>query len=495
MGVDGWSILLIACEGRGFLWGVFGLVLWGVLIFQFCWGGFGLCGALYDILLRNNFIGGLCMEELKSHTIVIPSVAPTSGAGQKPKLLVTAGPLEGREYVMLKFPYTIGSGLANDLSIADSTVSRRHCEITTDMNGNLTIKDLGSTNGTAIEGVKVTSARLSSNTEVQIGRTRIVVPLVQDRPELTMSAREQFGNSIGRTPLIRHVFHLAEQAAACDSAVLLLGESGTGKEELAEDIHNESARKDGPFIVLDCNAFSSLEQAHRELFGEGEMKGVLELASGGTLFVDSIDRLPADAQPLLLRAIETRKDIRFIAASCQDLAAMARDGAFFPPLQYALAVIVIELPALRRRKDDISLLLSSIAERLHVSEAIRDWCEQPATVAFLRRYNWPGNIREMRSLLERLQSLGRIPADLGVFLRGEVKLDVDEETEDTAFTVSADRPFKDLKNELIEDFERRYLSDLLARNAQNISQSARSAGIERAYLQRLIRKYGMRNTD
>jgi DNA-binding NtrC family response regulator len=164
-------------------------------------------------------------------------------------------------------------------------------------------------------------------------------------------------------------------------------------------------------------------------------------------------------------------------------------------LQYALAVIVIELPALRRRKDDISLLLSSIAERLQVSEAIRDWCEQPATVAFLRRYNWPGNIREMRSLLERLQSLGRIPADLGVFLRGEVKLDVDEEVEDAAFTVSADRPFKDLKNEIIEDFERRYLSDLLARNAQNISQSARSAGIERAYLQRLIRKYGMRNTD
>ena len=435
------------------------------------------------------------MEDSKSRTIVIPSVAPSGGAGQKPKLLVTAGPLEGREYVILKFPYTIGSGLTNDLSIADSTVSRRHCEITVDMNGALTINDLGSTNGTAIEGVKVTSARLSPNTEVQLGRTRIVVPLVQDRPELTMSAREQFGNSIGRTPLIRHVFHLAEQAAACDSAVLLLGESGTGKEELAEDIHNESTRKDGPFIVLDCNAFASLEQAHRELFGEGEVKGALELASGGTLFVDSIDRLPADAQPLLLRALETRKDIRFIAASCQDLGVMARDGAFFAPLQYALAVIVIEMPALRRRKDDIPVLLTSIAERLHVSDEIREWCEQAATIAFLRRYNWPGNIREMRALLERLQSLGRIPADLGVFLRGETKLDAEETPEDAGFTVSADRPFKDLKNELIEDFERRYLSDLLARNAQNISQSARSAGIERAYLQRLIRKYGMRNTD
>jgi pSer/pThr/pTyr-binding forkhead associated (FHA) protein len=176
------------------------------------------------------------MDENKLHTIVLPTVTPSSGSGQKPKLLVTAGPLEGREYMILKFPYTIGSGLTNELSIADSTVSRRHCEITLDESGALVINDLGSTNGTAIEGVKVSSARLSPNTEVQLGRTRIIVPLVQDRPELTMSAREQFGKSIGRTPLIRHVFHLAEQAAASDSAVLILGESGTGKEELAEVI-------------------------------------------------------------------------------------------------------------------------------------------------------------------------------------------------------------------------------------------------------------------
>lgn len=434
------------------------------------------------------------MDEKNLHTIVLPTVAPSGGSGEKPKLLVTSGPLEGREYAILKFPYTIGSGLTNDLSIADSTVSRRHCEITLDASGSLVINDLGSTNGTAIEGVKVSSARLSPNTEVQLGRTRIVVPLVQDRPELMMSAREQFGNSIGRTPLMRHVFHLAEQASACESTVLLLGESGTGKEELAEDIHNESSRKEGPFIVLDCNLFTSLEHTHRELFGTENQTGVLELASGGTLFIDSIDRLPADAQPLLLRAIETRKDIRFIAASCQEMGVLARDGLFYPPLFYALAVVVIELPALRRRKDDIPLLLASIAERLHASEEICHWCEQPSIIAFLRRYNWPGNIREMKLLIERMQSLGRIPADVGIFLRGDNAED-QEQAEETAFTVSADRPFKDLKNELIEDFERRYLSDLLARNAQNISQSARSAGIERAYLQRLIRKYGMRNAD
>ncbi len=435
------------------------------------------------------------MRTSESHTIVLPTVVPAGATGHKPKLLVTAGPLEGREYVITKLPYTIGSGLSNDLSIADSTVSRRHCEIAEDEQGHLIVRDLGSTNGTSIEGVKVTSARLAPNTEVQLGHTRIVAPLVQNHPELTMSAREQFGNSIGRTPLMRHVFHLAEQASRSDVPVLILGESGTGKEELAGDIHLESARSEAPFIVLDCNAFATFEQARLELFGEEHTPGALELATGGTLFVDSIAKLPADAQPLLLRAIETRKDIRFICASKQDLSAMVRNGAFYQPLYYALAVIVIEMPTLRHRRDDIPLLLRSIAERLHVSEVVQAWCEQPATIAFLRRYNWPGNIRELRSLVERLNSLGRIPADLGAFLQGEVKTETEQEDEESGIQISADRPFKDLKNELIEEFERRYLSDLLARNAQNISQSARSAGIERAYLQRLIRKYGMRNTD
>ncbi len=431
----------------------------------------------------------------KGHTIVLPTVVPSGGSGNKPKLLITAGPLEGREYTIAKLPYSIGSGLTNDLTIADSTVSRRHCEIAEDPQGHLVINDLGSTNGTSIEGVKVTSARLAPNTEIQIGHTRIVAPLLQNHPELTMSPREQFGHSIGRTPLMRHVFHLAEQAARSDSPVLILGESGTGKEELAGDIHLESPRSGAPFIVLDCNAFATFEQARCELFGDERTPSALDLASGGTLFVDSIAKLPADAQPLLLRAIETRKDVRFICASKQDLNAMAKGGAFYQPLFYALAVIVIEMPSLRRRRDDIPLLLKSLADRLHVNEALQAWCEQPATLAFLRRYNWPGNIRELRSLMERLHSMGRIPADLGAFLQGEIKHDLEADEAEAGIQISADRPFKDLKNELIEEFERQYLSDLLARNAQNISQSARSAGIERAYLQRLIRKYGMRNTD
>lgn len=431
----------------------------------------------------------------EDQTIALPTVAPSVTTGERPRLLVTAGPLEGREYIIARLPYTIGSGLSNNLSIADSTVSRHHCEIDSDGHGGLLIRDLGSTNGTGIEGVKVTSARLAPNTEVHLGRTRLVVPLVQERAELAVSPREQFGRSVGRSPQIRHVFLLAEQAAASDKPVLLLGESGTGKEELARDIHLESARAEAPFIVLDCNGFDTFERARRELFGDGEARSALDLASGGTLFIDSLNRLPAEAHSLLLRAVESRRDVRFIAASKAPLADLARSGEFSSALYLALAVIVIEMPPLRRRKDDIPLLLRSLSERMKVGEELLAWGEQPSTLAFLRRYDWPGNIRELRTMVERLHALGRIPADLGAFLQSAQSPEAAEVAPEIAKAMASDRPFKDVKIAVIEAFERQYLSDLLARNAQNISQSARSAGIERAYLQRLIRKYGMRGGE
>ncbi len=434
----------------------------------------------------------------QQHTIILPTVHPSgSSTGTKPRLLVMAGPLEGHEYTIHKFPYTIGSGLTNDLSISDPTVSRHHCEVHTNDAGDLIIQDLQSTNGTSIEGVKVTSARLSPNTVIQLGRTRILLPLVQNRPELTMSAREQFGNSIGRSSPIRHVFYLAEQAAASLAPVLLLGETGTGKEELAEDIHDASPRKDEPFIVVDCNGLTETESAKRELFGDVTLRGALDLASGGTLFIDSIDRLPQDLHPLLLRAIETRQDVRIISASKADLPAMVKEESFYPPLFSALSVLTIELPPLRRRKEDIPLLIRQLCDRYDLSESLVQWFKQDATISFLKRYNWPGNIRELRTFIERLHVMGCIPADIGAFLQTTEKVvdQTEDESSSAAFTVSADRPFKDAKNDLIEEFERKYLSDLLARNAQNISLSARNAGIERTYLQRLIRKYGMRNAE
>lgn len=441
-------------------------------------------------------------------TIVLP---PTSdlpqGSWQKPRILVTAGPLQGREFVMTRSVFSIGSGINNDLSIADTTVSKHHCELVIDDKG-LKVIDLGSTNGTSIEGVRVTSARLAPNTEIQLGKTRIIVPVVAEKQDMPVSTREQFGACIGRSPVMRHVFYLAENAAPTDATVLITGEMGSGKEELAEELHNFSLRKDKPFIVIDCASLTP-DRAERELFGAvdadtGDVQtGAFDLADGGTLFLDEIDALPLDVQPLLLRVMdkmETRRigesephkiNVRLIFATQKNLAQEVQQGKFREDLFYRISVARIDIPPLRRRKEDIPLLLKSIIMRLHGSDELRQWAEQDGTISVLKRYDWPGNVRELRNLVERIHYSGHYPLDLTAFLQSHKNSEVSEP--EMIFT--ADRPFKDAKNELIEEFERKYLSDLLTRNAQNISKSARIAGIERAYLQRLIRKYGMRNTN
>ncbi len=438
-------------------------------------------------------------------TIVLPSPSDIpQGAWQKPRILVTAGPLQGREFVMTRSVFSIGSGINNDLSIADTTVSKHHCELVIDDKG-LKVIDLGSTNGTSIEGVRVTSARLAPNTEIQLGKTRIIVPVVAEKQDMPVSTREHFGACIGRSPAMRHVFYLAENVAPTDATVLITGEMGTGKEELAQELHNFSLRKDKPFIVIDCSGMT-VERAERELFGRGDCEpphpGALDLADGGTLLLDEIDALPLDFQPLLLRVLdklETRRigeseshkvNIRFILATQKNLAQEVQQGTFREDLFYRISVAKIDIPPLRRRKEDIPLLLKAIIMRLHGSDELRQWAEQDGTISVLKRYDWPGNVRELRNMIERIHYSGHYPMDLTAFLQTHKNAEAAEP--ELVFT--ADRPFKDAKNDLIEDFERKYLNDLLARNSQNISKSARIAGIERAYLQRLIRKYGMRNT-
>lgn len=423
-------------------------------------------------------------------TIVIPTIVAATHKRGNIHVLVVAGPLQGHEFEFEQDVFTIGSGLSNDLSIADTTMSKRHCEVYR-RNGSIFIHDLGSTNGTSIEGIKVTEAKLMPNTEVQLGKTRVILPLEQAKQELQISPREKFGNTIGRTAVMRHVFYLAERATEVDTPILIVGEIGTGKEALARDIHAESARKNQPFIVIDCSGGED-ERICKELFGTEGQPGALSLAIGGTLFIDALEQLPPTSQALLLRELDKTLNVRFICTLTKD----ANDDILTnkikglrEDLYYRLSIISIEIPALRRRKDDIILLIQSLCARLKITPLIRDWVEQDGTISAFKRYDWPGNVMELRNILERANFNGVVPNDLSAF----IKTNSATESSTSCFVVSSDRPFKDAKNDLIEEFERQYLSDLLARNSQNISKSARTAGIERAYLQRLIRKYGMRD--
>ena len=429
---------------------------------------------------------------------------------RRTKLLVISGPLQGREILVNRDTFTIGSGSHNDLSIADSTVSKRHCEIVVEQTGYL-IRDLGSTNGTLVQGVRVSSAHLAPGSEIQLGKTRIVFCPLQEANDIPLSRNEAFGLMMGRSVPMRRIFYLAETYSPADVTIMITGETGTGKEILAEEIHNHSSRRDKPFIVIDCAAISK-ELIESELFGHvkgaftganADRQGAFELADGGTVFLDEIGDLSPDLQPKLLRVLEKREirrvgsnkvskiNVRIISATNRNLANEVNEGRFREDLYYRLSVVHLELPPLRRRREDIPLLVNRFLTDLHGEDAVTQLADVDRTMEVLKRHEWPGNVRELRNLIELAFYSERRPVDLSAFLSlGNLRAGRKNNEPEVVF--SADKPFKDAKNDLIEEFEKAYLNELLARNKQNISRSAREAGIERAYLQRLVRKYGMR---
>lgn len=430
---------------------------------------------------------------------------------RRTKLLVISGPLQGREIHVNQDTFTIGSGTHNDLTIVDSTVSKRHCEIIVEQSGYL-IRDLDSTNGTQVQGVRISSAHLAPGSEIQLGKTRIVFCPLQEANDIPLSNQEAFGKMLGHSVPMRRIFYLAETYSPADVTIMVTGETGTGKEILAEEIHNHSSRSDKPFIVIDCAAISK-ELIESELFGHvkgaftganNDRQGAFELADGGTVFLDEIGDLSPDLQPKLLRVLEKREirrvgcnkvrkiNVRIISATNRNLANEVNENRFREDLYYRLSVVHLELPPLRRRRDDIPVLAKCFLTDLHGENALSELADIDRTMEILKRHEWPGNVRELRNLIELAFYSERRPVDLSAFLSlGNLRAGRTAHEPEPTFVT--DKPFKDAKNELIEEFEKTYLNDLLARNMQNISRSAREAGIERAYLQRLIRKYGMRD--
>jgi DNA-binding NtrC family response regulator len=437
--------------------------------------------------------------EVRGNRLVVP----------KAKLLVVSGPLQGREYVIDRDVFSIGSDAHNHLAVDDSTVSRRHCEIRL-VEGGYRIRDLGSTNGTRVQGIKVTEAFLEPGTEFQLGRTRLVFCPLQESAEYPLSSRESFGKLLGRSPAMRRVFYLAETYAPTDATILIEGETGTGKELLAEAIHQNSPRRDKPFVVIDCATLAK-DLIESELFGHvkgaftgaaTERIGAFEHADGGTVFLDEISELAPPLQPKLLRVLERREirrigsnqarriDVRILCATNRMLDVEVNEGRFREDLFFRLSVVRLQLPPLRERKDDIPLLAAHFLREFYGADALAQVEDFDPSMEALKRHDWPGNVRELRNLIEIASYSGQRPINLAaaMFL-GRVRPLGDA----TAPEFTADRPFKEAKSQLIAGFEKDYVSDLLRRCDGNISRAAREAGIERAYLQRLIKKYGLKS--
>ncbi|MDB4962985.1 MAG: hypothetical protein JWP01_2984 [Myxococcales bacterium] len=426
------------------------------------------------------------------------------------RLRVVSGPDQGKEHALDEGTTMVGTHADNDLVLTDATVSRYHLEIRVRRDG-IEVRDLDTTNGTKHGGAKVGNVVLTGAARLRLGKhTEMDVEPVDTSIDLNEFSGDRFGDVLGTTLPMRRLFALLTKAAPTEATILLQGETGTGKEAIAEAVHRMSKRTRGPFVVVDCGSIPH-ELIASELFGHAkgsftganaDKQGLIEAANRGTLFLDEIGELALDLQPQLLRVLDRRQvrrvgdtqsvdvDIRVIAATHRDLRAMVKAGQFREDLYYRLAVVATHVPPLRERKGDIPALAAWFADKMGRGS----FAQSPALVDLLQRHDWPGNVRELRNVVERALSLG--DAALHDLSDGTSRMPTrgDETPTPKRQPSNSDvleLPFKEAKAALVESFERDYLEALLARHRGNISRAASEAGIDRNYIHRLVKKYGL----
>jgi len=431
-------------------------------------------------------------------------------------VVVLNGAQKGTEAQIAGDIFRIGKSPDSDLVLQDASVSRNHCEIVRDAKGFL-LRDLGSTNGTLVDGAEVREVYLRAGVVIRVGHVELKVAPYSERIELLPSERDRFGEVAGSSPAMREVFGLMERLAPTDATILIGGETGTGKDALARSIHAASVRAKRPFVVVDCGAVVGT-LIESELFGHEKgaftgaverRQGAFELATGGTLFLDEIGELPLPLQPKLLRALETRRirrvggsqdlpvDIRVIAASNRNLQLEVERGKFREDLYFRLAVVPVRLPPLRERRGDIALLarelVATIGRQLdpHAPPLTMD----ADIVDALAAHEWPGNVRELRNILERAAYLARAQGEHRISATGLPTTTL--ATTQAVAAVGAFDPadsYRATREKWDNDFERRYLTWLLDRHQGNISAAAREADMDRKHLHKLVKKHGLRES-
>jgi transcriptional regulator with GAF, ATPase, and Fis domain len=428
-----------------------------------------------------------------------PSAQRIGRAVRRFQVTVTEGPSAGSTWAQAAERCAIGSHPSNDLVIEDSTVSRFHCELAI-ANTAVRVRDLGSRNGSLLGAVQISDALVPGRTVLQLGNSAVRIDVSDEETELAASDHPSFGGLVGESEIMREVFSQLDKIAASDATVLVEGETGTGKEGVAEAIHDASPRSHKPFIVIDCSAIPA-NLLESELFGHepgaftgaNERRiGAFEQASGGTLFLDEIGELPLELQPKLLRALESREvrrvggrelircDLRIVAATNRDLRAEVNRGMFRADLYFRLAVVKVVLPPLRERTSDIPRLVEHLLTKIGATPDAMADLMQPDFIAALCAARWPGNVRELRNHLEQCV----------VF--GERRLPNTPSTPHPAATVDPALPYEVARRQAIDAFEREYVTRLLERSEGNVAAAARDAGLNRAYLHRLLRRHGLR---
>jgi DNA-binding NtrC family response regulator len=391
----------------------------------------------------------------------------------------------------------IGAGPQSDIIIEDASVSRSHAALELVPEG-VQLRDLGSRNGTYYLGQRVESMTLALGSRIRLANVDVAIEADPDGLRSSEGeALSGYQRLVGSSPAMRQLYAMLVRLEGSLVNVLVEGESGVGKELVAQSIHAASAVSDGPWIPFNCGAIAG-SLLLSELFGHrrgaftgasDDHEGAFAAAEGGTLFLDEIGELPLEAQPALLRVLESgelrrvgdskprRVRTRVIAASNRDLGALVKSGAFREDLYYRLAVVKLTVPPLRERPEDIAVLARRFAHDMGAGDLSDD------VFATFEARDWPGNARELRNAVQAYLAIGSLPQGQRVVPQLEHALRA---------MIDAHLPYAEQKERFVELFAKVYLEMVLGETAGNQSEAARISGLDRSYLGKLVIKLGVR---
>ena len=364
----------------------------------------------------------------------------------------------------------------------------------------------------------------ATHLQVLIGRASHAVMVHREASELRQQVMEQHSqggsaNLLGISPLFRKAVELARKVAPTDASVFISGESGTGKEVFAQFIHEHSRRSRKPMVPINCAALPE-PLLESEMFGhrkgsftgaDRDKPGLLETANGGTLFLDELTEMPLALQAKLLRVIQdgvvrrvgsestdAQVDVRFISATNRDPQQAVETGVLRGDLFYRLRVVPIALPPLRKRLEDIPLLANHfLTYYWHRHRQVPDRCPRLSeeSIAFLRSRPWRGNVRELQNVIEHAAVLLEPdqlvrPDDIPLYEESDAEAPGMEAGPGAVIGAGlGNEPYHVAKDRIVAQFEKEYLTALVARATGNMSKAARLAGVDRTTLYRLMEKH------
>ncbi|MFO0636904.1 MAG: sigma 54-interacting transcriptional regulator [Nannocystaceae bacterium] len=405
---------------------------------------------------------------------------------------------------------TLGRGPACDVVLDDASLSTTHCEIELG-DARVVLRELGSRNGTWVGPARVLDrVALPDGAEFIVGGCHFAVRF---GPSIAvpLAGTPHFHGMHGHSDAMREIFALLDRLGPTPLTTLVLGETGTGKEEVARALHAASQRR-GPFVVLDCGSLphalaESVVFGHRKGAFTGaiaDRPGCFEEADGGTLFIDEIGELPLELQPKLLRALDRREvvrigehvvravDVRVIAATNRELRKAIGEGTFRLDLYHRLAHVIVQIPPLRQRPQDIEPLARHFAAM--VSDRVgRQFSLDQGALARLRDQPWEGNVRQLRHVVERACLL----ASSDVITRNEIAAPgLLHDSECSIDPGAAERalyqlPLKQALEQVGDAFARRYCEHLLSQTGGDLDLAATRAQYTRKGLRELLRRLGL----